>query len=77
MKKFSLYSKKVYLKQAFGQGKELQEKVVPLSNIFSTRLDNLINNSDNKNIINPHQKKILQALDCQLQRGIILLITLK
>ena len=45
------------LKQAFGRGKELQEEVVPLSNILSSRLDDFFNSSDDKNIISHRQKR--------------------
>lgn len=37
------------------QGKNLQEKVMPLFNMFSSRLDNFIGTSDEENIINCHQ----------------------
>ena len=39
------------LKSAFGQDKNLQEEVVPLSNIFSNRFDELDNISDEEDII--------------------------
>ncbi len=39
------------LKQAFEQGEKLQEEVVPLSNMFSNRLDDLVDSSDEKNVI--------------------------
>ena len=39
------------LKQAFGQGKKLQEKVVLLSNSFSNRLDDLVDTSDKEDVI--------------------------
>lgn len=45
------------LKQAFRQGKELQEEFVLLSNIFSNRLDDLVNSFDNNNVISHHQRK--------------------
>lgn len=32
----------------FKIGKELQKKVVPLSNMYGNKLDNLVNNSDKK-----------------------------
>ena len=40
------------LKQAFGLDKELQEEIMILSNIFSNRLDDLVNSSDEEDIIN-------------------------
>ncbi len=40
------------LKQAFRQGEELQEEVVPLSNTFSNRLDDLVDSSDEEDVIN-------------------------
>ena len=42
---------KQMLKQAFRQGEDLQEEVVPLSNIFSNRLDNLVNTFKEKDVI--------------------------
>ncbi len=39
------------LKQAFGRGGELKEKVMPLSNVFSNRLDDLVDSSDEENVI--------------------------
>ena len=45
------------LKQAFGQGKELQEEVVPLSNVFSNRLDDLVNTSDEEDVISRRQTR--------------------
>ena len=45
------------LKQAFGRGEELQEEVVPLSNIFSDRLDDLVDSSNNKDVISRRQKR--------------------
>ncbi len=39
------------LKQAFGRGEELQEEVVPLSNVFSNRLDDLVDSSDKEDVI--------------------------
>ena len=45
------------LKQGFGRGKELQQEVVPLSNIFSNRFDDLVDSSDNKDVISRRQKK--------------------
>ncbi len=45
------------LKQAFGQGEELQEEVVSLSNTFSNRLDDLVNSSDKKDVISRRQNR--------------------
>ena len=45
------------LKQAFRQDKELQEEVVLLFNIFSNRLDELIDSSNNKDVISCRQKR--------------------
>ena len=45
------------LKQAFRQGKELQKEVVLLSNMFSNRFDNLVNNSDKEDVINHCQNR--------------------
>ena len=45
------------LKQAFGRGEELQEEVVPLSNIFSNRLDDLVDSSDDKDVISRRRRK--------------------
>lgn len=39
------------LKQAFRQSEELQEEVVPLFNLFSNRLDDLVDSSDEEDII--------------------------
>ena len=39
------------LKQAFGRGEELQEKVMPLSNVFSNRLDDLVDSSNEEDVI--------------------------
>ncbi len=39
------------LKQAFGRGEELQEEVVPLSNVFSNKLDDLVDSSDEEDAI--------------------------
>ena len=50
------------LKQAFGRGEELQEEVVPFSNIFNNRLDGLINSSDDKDVISRRQKKNATSL---------------
>ena len=49
--------RKHVLKQAFEQGKELQEEVVLLSNIFSNKLDNLVDSSDKEDIISRRQNK--------------------
>ena len=43
------------LKQAFGRGKDLQEEVVPLSNVFSNRLDDLVDTSNKEDVISRHQ----------------------
>ena len=45
------------LKQAFGQGKELQEEVVLLSNAFSNRLDDFVDTSDKENVIGCRQTR--------------------
>ncbi len=45
------------LKQAFGRGKELQEKIVPLSNMFSNKLNDLINSSDEEDVISRRRNK--------------------
>ncbi len=45
------------LKQAFGRGEELQEEVMPLSNTFSNRLDELVNSSDEEDIISRRQNR--------------------
>lgn len=44
------------LKQPFGQDKELQEKVVQLSNLFGSRLNDLVNSFDKKDIISYCQR---------------------
>ena len=46
---------KQVLKQAFGRGEDLQEKVVPLSNVFSNRLDDLVDISDEEDVISHRQ----------------------
>lgn len=45
------------LKQVLGQSKKLQKKVVPLSNMFSNRLDDFVNSFNKKDIICCHQIK--------------------
>ena len=45
------------LKQAFRQDEELLKEVMSLSYIFNNRLDDLVNSSDNENVINHHQNK--------------------
>ena len=45
------------LKQAFGRGEELQEEVVPLSNIFSNRLDDLVDSSDDEDVISRRRRR--------------------
>lgn len=50
------------LKQAFGQGEKLQEKVVPLFNVFTNRLDNFINTSNKKNVISHCQTRNVTSL---------------
>ena len=50
------------LKQAFGRGKELQEEIVPLSNIFSNRLNDFIDNSDDENVISCRQRRNATSL---------------
>ncbi len=45
------------LKQAFERGEELQEEVVPLSNTFSNRLDDLIDSFDEEDIISRRQNR--------------------
>lgn len=45
------------LKQAFWRGKELQKEVVPLYNIFSNRLDDFVDSSDDKDVINRRQRR--------------------
>ena len=45
------------LKQAFRQCKELQKKVGLLSNIFSNRLNDLVNSSDEEDVINQYHNK--------------------
>ena len=57
MKKIFTILQKRVLKQAFEQGKELQEEVVPLSNIFSDRLDKFVDSSDNKDLISRWQRR--------------------
>ena len=39
------------LKQAFGWDEDLQEEVVPLSNVFSNRLDDFVDTSDEEDVI--------------------------
>ena len=46
---------KQVLKQAFGWGEDLQEEVVPLSNVFSNRLNDLVNTSDEEDVISRRQ----------------------
>ena len=50
------------LKQAFGRGEELQKEVVPLSNIFSDRLDDLIDSSDDEDVISRRQRRNATSL---------------
>ena len=45
------------LKQAFGQGNELQEEVMLLSNSFNNRLDDFIDTSDEEDVINRRQTR--------------------
>lgn len=45
------------LKQVFRQGKDLQEEITLLFDVLSTKLDDIFNLSDKKNIINRHQTK--------------------
>lgn len=52
------------LKQAFGQEKELQEEIVPLSNIFSNRLDEFVNSSNENDVISYHLNR--NAMSSQL-----------
>ena len=42
-------------KQAFGQGEDLQEEVMPLFNVFNNRLDDLVDTSDEEDVISRHQ----------------------
>ena len=44
--------RKQVLKQVFGRVEDLQKEVVPLSNVFSNRLDDLVNTSDEEDVIN-------------------------
>ena len=50
------------LKQAFGQDEELQEEVVPLSNTFSNKLDELVNTSDKEYIISRYWNRNTPSL---------------
>lgn len=45
------------LKQAFGRGEELQEEVEPLSNMFSNRLDDLVDSSDEEDVISRRRNR--------------------
>ena len=45
------------LNQAFGQGGDLQEEVVPLSNMFNNRLDDLVNTFDKEDVISYYQTR--------------------
>ena len=45
------------LKQAFRQSKEFQEEVVLLFNAFSNRLDDFVNTSNKKDVINHYQTR--------------------
>lgn len=42
---------KCMLKQVFEKSKEVQKKIMPLSNLFNNRLNDFVNSSDKKNII--------------------------
>ena len=43
------------LKLAFGRGKELQKEVVPLSNAYGNRIDDFVDNSNEKDVISRRQ----------------------
>ncbi len=45
------------LKQVFGRVEELQEEVVPLSNTLNNRLDNLVNSSNEEDVISRRQNR--------------------
>lgn len=53
---FIILQKRVSIK-AFRRVEELQETVVPLSNIFNNKFDDLINSSDKKNVISCRQNR--------------------
>lgn len=55
--KIFIVLRKRVLKKAFGQGEDLLEEVVPLSNIFSDRLDDLVDSSDNEDVISRRQSR--------------------
>ncbi len=45
------------LKQAFERVEELQEEVVPLSNTFSNRLDDLVDSFDKEDVISRRRNR--------------------
>lgn len=50
------------LKQVFRQGKELQEDVMPLSNAFSNRLNNIADTFNKEDIISQRQNRNMTSL---------------
>ena len=46
----TIFRKRV-LKHTFGRGENLQKEVIPLSNLFSNRLDDLVDTSDEEDVI--------------------------
>ncbi len=55
--KILIILRKRVLKHTFGQSKELQEKVVPLSNMISNKLDDLVDSSNGEDVISRRQNR--------------------
>ncbi len=60
--KILIILQKCVLKQAFRRGEELEKEVVQLSNIFSNRLDDLVDSSDKEDVINCRQNRNATSL---------------
>lgn len=50
------------LKQMFERGKEFQKEIVSLSNMFSNGSDDIVNNSDEKNVISRYRNRNTTSL---------------
>ena len=53
---------KQVLKQAFWQGKDLQEEIVLLFNVFSNRFNDFVDTSNEENVISRYQTRNAMGL---------------